>query len=191
MGKRYVSLAQYNKIRKDVSIANQRIRRIQAKYGDNAWAVANLYDKLDTNVIKAINPYSGEIRMNKKMSDAQLNAIRSATDEFLKSKTSKLSGIKQAKANMISSLKSSLSTEDIELTDKEAQALYRLVEDKNLRTTTEYIGASKLWDLMIDAKVKRATEDEWYKMLIDYNAFGKDLDMKNDLKRIYDLYIKQ
>ena len=125
------------------------------------------------------------------MSDAQLNAIRSATDEFLKSKTSKLSGIKQAKANMISSLRSSLSTEDIELTDKEAQALYRLVEDKNLRTTTEYIGASKLWDLMIDAKAKRATEDEWYKMLIDYNAFGKDLDMKNDLKRIYDLYIKQ
>lgn len=191
MGKRYVSLAQYNKIRKDVSIANQRIRRIQAKYGDSAWAVANLYDKLDTNVIKAINPYSGEIRMNKKMSDAQLNAIRSATDEFLKSKTSKLSGIKQAKANMISSLRSSLSTEDVELTDKEAQALYRLVEDKDLRTTTEYIGASKLWDLMIDAKAKRATEDEWYKMLIDYNAFGKDLDMKNDLKRIYDLYIKQ
>ena len=191
MGRRYVSLAQYNKIRKDVSIANQRIRRIQAKYGDNAWAVANLTAKLDNKVIQAISPYSGEIRINKKMSDAQLNAIRSATDEFLKNKTSKLSGIKQAKENMISSLKSSLSTEDIELTDKEAQALYRLVEDKNLRTTTEYIGASKLWDLIIDAKAKRATEDEWYKMLIDYNAFGKDLDMKDDLKRIYDLYIKQ
>ena len=191
MGKRYVSLAQYNKIRKDVSIANQRIRRIQAKYGDNAWAVANLTDKLDNKVIQAISPYSGEIRINKKMSDAQLNAIRSATDEFLKSKTSKLSGIKQAKANMISSLRSSLSTEDVELTDKEAQALYRLVEDKNLRTTVEYIGASKLWALLIDAKAKRATEDEWYKMLIDYNAFGKDLDMKDDLKRVYDLYIKQ
>ena len=191
MGRRYVSLAQYNKIRKDVSIANQRIRRIQAKYGDNAWAVANLTAKLDNKVIQAISPYSGEIRINKKMSDAQLNAIRSATDEFLKNKTSKLSGIKQAKENMISSLKSSLSTEDIELTDKEAQALYRLVEDKNLRTTTEYIGASKLWDLIIDAKAKRATEDEWYKMLIDYNAFGKDLDMKDDLKRIYELYIKQ
>lgn len=191
MGKRYVSLAQYNKIKKDVSIANQRIRRIQAKYGDNAWAVANLTDKLDNKVIQAISPYSGEIRINKKMSDAQLNAVRSATDEFLKSKTSKLSGIKQAKANMISSLRSSLSTEDVELTDKEAQALYRLVEDKNLRTTTEYIGASKLWALLIDAKAKRATEDEWYKMLIDYNAFGKDLDMKDDLKRIYDLYIKE
>ena len=191
MGKRYVSLAQYNKIKKDVSIANQRIRRIQAKYGDNAWAVANLTDKLDNKVIQAISPYSGEIRINKKMSDAQLNAIRSATDEFLKSKTSKLSGIKQAKANMISSLRSSLSTEDVELTDKEAQALYRLVEDKNLRTTAEYIGASKLWALLIDAKAKRATEDEWYKMLIDYNAFGKDLDMKDDLKRIYDLYIKE
>lgn len=191
MGRRYVSLAQYNKIKKDVSKANQRIRKIQARYGDNAWAIANLTDKLDNKVIHAISPYSGEIRINKKMSDAQLNAIRSATQDFLNSKTSKLSGIRQAKANMISSLRSSLSTEDVELTDKEAQALYRLVEDKNLRTTVEYIGASKLWALLIDAKAKRATEDEWYKMLIDYNAFGKDLDMKDDLKRIYDLYIKQ
>ena len=190
MEHRYISLGQYNKIKKDVAKANQRIRRIQAKYGDNAWAIANLTDKLDTKVIKAINPYSGEIRLNKNMSDAQLNAIRSATNEFLQSKTSKLVGIRQAKENMISSLKSSLSTDNIELTDKEAQALYRLVEDRNMRTTTEFIGASKLWGLIIDAKAKRATEDQWYQMLLDYNAFGKDLDMKEDLKRIYEDYIR-
>lgn len=190
MGRRYISLEQYNNIRKEVDKANKRIRRIQAKYGDKAWAVANLTEKLDRQpLINAINPYSGEIKLNKSMSDATLNAVRSATNEFLKSKTSTLRGIKEAKANMIASLKSSLSTDDIQLTDKEAQALYRIVEDKNLRDTAEYIGASQLWDLMIEAKVKRASEDEWYKMLIDYNAFGKDLDMKNDLKRIYDEYI--
>lgn len=190
MGRRYVSLEQYNNIRKEVDKANKRIRRIQAKYGDKAWAVANLTEKLDRQpLINAINPYSGEIKLNKSMSDATLNAVRSATNEFLKSKTSTLRGIKEAKENMISSLKSSLSTDDIQLTDKEAQALYRIVEDKNLRDTAEYIGASQLWDLMIEAKVKRASEDEWYKMLIDYNAFGKDLDMKNDLQRIYDEYI--
>lgn len=190
MGRRYVSLEQYNNIRKEVDKANKRIRRIQAKYGDKAWAVANLTEKLDRQpLINAINPYSGEIKLNKSMSDATLNAVRSATNEFLKSKTSTLRGIKEAKENMIASLKSSLSTDDIQLTDKEAQALYRIVEDKNLRDTAEYIGASQLWDLMIEAKVKRASEDEWYKMLIDYNAFGKDLDMKNDLQRIYDEYI--
>lgn len=190
MGRRYVSLEQYNNIRKEVDKANKRIRRIQAKYGDKAWAVANLTEKLDRQpLINAINPYSGEIKLNKSMSDATLNAVRSATNEFLKSKTSTLRGIKEAKENMISSLKSSLSTDDIQLTDREAQALYRIVEDKNLRDTAEYIGASQLWDLMIEAKVKRASEDEWYKMLIDYNAFGKDLDMKNDLQRIYDEYI--
>jgi hypothetical protein len=190
MGRRYVSLEQYNNIRKEVDKANKRIRRIQAKYGDKAWAVANLTEKLDRQpLINAINPYSGEIKLNKSMSDATLNAVRSATNEFLKSKTSTLRGIKEAKENMIASLKSSLSTDNIQLTDKEAQALYRIVEDKNLRDTAEYIGASQLWDLMIEAKVKRASEDEWYKMLLDYNAFGKDLDMKNDLQRIYDEYI--
>lgn len=189
--RRYVSLAQYKQIRKEVNQANQRIRRIQAKYGDDAWAISNLNDKLNSKLIKAISPYSGEIRLNKKMSDAQLNAIRSATNEFLKSKTSTLRGIKEAKANMINSLKSSLSSDTVELTDKEAQALYRLVEDRNLRTTTEYIGASTLWSLVINAKEKRATEDQWYQMLLDYNAFGKDLDMKEDLQRIYNDYIKQ
>lgn len=188
---RYITLGQYNKIRNDVNKANQRIRRIQERYGDNAWAIANLTAKLDTKVIHAINPYSGEIKLNKRMSDAELNAIRSATNEFLQSKTSKLTGIKQAKENMITSLKSSLSTDDIELSDKEAQALYRIVEDRNMRTTAEYIGASKLWALIIDAKAKRATEDQWYEMLLNYNAVGNDLDMKEDLQRIYDEYIRQ
>lgn len=189
--RRYVSLAQYKELRKEVNKANQRIRRIQERYGDNAWAVANLTEKLDNKLIKAINPYSGEIKLHQRMSDAELNYIRSATEDFLKSKTSKLTGIKEAKENMINSLKSSLSTDTVDLTDKEAQALYRLVEDRNLRTTTEYIGASELWSLIIDAKEKRASEDQWYQMLLDYNAFGKDLDMKKDLQRIYDEYIKQ
>ena len=189
--RRYVSLAQYKELRKEVNKANQRIRRIQERYGDNAWAVANLTEKLDNKLIKAINPYSGEIKLHQRMSDAELNYIRSATEDFLKSKTSKLTGIKESKENMINSLKSSLSTDTVDLTDKEAQALYRLVEDRNLRTTTEYIGASELWSLIIDAKEKRASEDQWYQMLLDYNAFGKDLDMKKDLQRIYDEYIKQ
>lgn len=190
--RRYVTVEQYREIRKKVNIANERIRKIQNKYGDKAWAISDLTAKLyRPPLINAINEYSGEIKLNKRMTDATLNAVRSATEEFLKAKTSTLTGIRQAKENMISALKSSLSTDDIELTDKEAQALYRLVEDRNLRTTTEYIGASTLWGLIIDAKSKRATEDQWYQMLLDYNAFGKDLDMKNDLQRIYDEYINK
>ena len=190
--RRYVTVEQYREIRKKVNIANERIRKIQTKYGDKAWAISDLTAKLyRPPLINAINEYSGEIKLNKRMTDATLNAVRSATEEFLKAKTSTLTGIRQAKENMISALKSSLSTDKVELTDKEAQALYRLVEDRNLRTTTEYIGASTLWGLIIDAKSKRATEDQWYQMLLDYNAFGKDLDMKNDLQRIYDEYINK
>ena len=54
--RRYVSLAQYKQIRKEVNQANQRIRRIQAKYGDDAWAISNLNDKLNSKLIKAISP---------------------------------------------------------------------------------------------------------------------------------------
>ena len=68
---------------------------------------------------------------------------------------------------------------------------FKIVEDRDLRDTAEFIGASKLWDLMIDAKRKNSTEDQWYEILLNYNAFGKDLDAKNDLKRIFDEYINK
>ena len=97
MPKNYVSYGDYKELVKRVRIANQRIRRITERYGENAWAVRNLTDKLDNKLINAISPYSGEIKIRKNMNQAQLNAIRKATNDFLdKSKTSTLVGIRRA-----------------------------------------------------------------------------------------------
>lgn len=188
--KRTVTLADYKQLQKEVHKANLRIDRIKAKYGDQAWATTNLYSKLDNKMINAISPYSGNIRLRKSMNQAQLNAIRRATKEFLTSKTSTLTGIKQVRKTVQQSLKASLSDDDIQLTDKEVQALYRLVEDKDLKTTVDYVGASTLWRLIIDAKNKKMSERDWNKILRDYNINGNDLDLKNDLSRIFNEYIK-
>ena len=189
MSKKYITYGEYKDIVKDVRKANQRIRRIQSRYGDNAWAVRNLTDKLDNKLIKAINPYSGEIRIRKNMNQAQLNAVRRATKEFLDAKTSTLVGIRRAKENVLSGLRASLSDDEITLDDKEMQALFRIVEDEDIKTTVEFVGASTLWRLMIDAKEKNMNENDWFNLLKDYNINGNDLDIKDDLSRIFNNYV--
>lgn len=189
MAKKYITYGEYKDIVSDVRKANQRIRRIQSRYGDNAWAVRNLTDKLDNKLIKAINPYSGEIRIRKNMNQAQLNAVRRATKEFLDAKTSTLVGIRRAKENVLSGLRASLSDDEITLSDKEMQSLFRIVEDEDIKTTVEFVGASTLWRLMIDAKEKNMNENDWFNLLKDYNINGNDLDIKDDLSRIFNNYV--
>lgn len=190
MAKKLISYGDYKELVKRVRIANQRIRRIQERYGDNAWAVRNLTDKLDNKLINAISPYSGEIRIRKNMNQAQLNAIRKATNDFLdKSKTSTLVGIRRAKENVLQGLRVSLSDDTIQLSDQEMQSLFRIVEDDDIKTTVDFIGASTLWRLMINAKEKNMNENDWFNLLKDYNINGNDLDIKNDLSRIFNDYI--
>lgn len=190
MPKNYVSYGDYKELVKRVRIANQRIRRITERYGENAWAVRNLTDKLDNKLINAISPYSGEIKIRKNMNQAQLNAIRKATNDFLdKSKTSTLVGIRRAKENVLQGLRVSLSDDNIQLSDKEMQSLFRIVEDEDIKTTVDFIGASTLWRLMINAKEKNMNENDWFNLLKDYNINGNDLDIKNDLSRIFNDYI--
>ena len=69
------------------------------------------------------------------------------------------------------------------------QSLFRIVEDDDIKTTVDFIGASTLWRLMINAKEKNMNENDWFNLLKDYNINGNDLDIKNDLSRIFNDYI--
>ena len=207
MARKYVSLTDYKAIVKEVRKANQRIARIQKRYGENAWALNNLYDKLDNKMINAISPYSGEISIKKNMSNAQLNAVRRATKEFLSSKTSTIRGIENVKKEVKEGLKKVFNDDRLNVSDKEINALYRIVEDKDLRTTAELIGASTLWRLVIDARNKNMNKKEWNEQLKNYNINdlinknwdevmedyiekGNDLDIKFDVKSALDKIYK-
>lgn len=191
-GSKTFNIGDYRALQRKVRIANQRITRIEQRYGEGAWAVHGLYGKLDTVYGKAITPF-GRIRITPDMSQAQLNLVQRSVNEFLspKTKTSTLTGIRQAKANMISGLQKSLSsTQEVELSDREMQALYRLVEDKDTRTTVEKIGASDLWKLLIDARVKKTNKTDFLAKVKKYYNYSNDLDAKDDLSNFYNTYVK-
>ena len=189
-GTKTFNLQDYRSLQKEIHKANQRITRIESRYGEGAWAVHDLYGKLNM-ARKAITPF-GQIRITKDMSQAQLNLVRRSVKEFLyKSKTSTLTGIRQARANMISGLQKSLSsTQDVDLSDREIEALYKLVEDKDTRGTVEKIGASDTWKLLIDAREKKMNQTDFLAKVKEYYNYTNDQDVKNDLKDFYNKYVK-
>lgn len=176
---------EYNELKKRVNKANRYIANIQRKYGENSWAVNKLYDKIDNNLINGVNLLTGGIRLNKNMSKPVLNTIRKATDDFLASKTSTIGGIEQVRNSVIKSLRKHYNDENINITRKDAEKLYSILEDKDLRDTAEKIGASELWGLAINAKSKNMSEKQFLNSVKKHIDFENDVGIRNDLISIY------
>lgn len=183
---------QYNELRKEVNKANQRIAKIEKVYGKGSWAIKKLYSYLEVDYIQAITN-TGRISLKQNYSDIQLRAIRKATNQFLNSKTSTLSGIKTRIKRIKQGFK-----EKLEITEKEAEIIYESLSEDLIRWITGYIDPSSFWGGIIqEAKEFNfsydrfeneviSTSEELKKLIIVMN----DLDTKEKLQEIYDRYVK-
>lgn len=187
------SLEDYNKLVKDIKVANQRIQKIQNRYGEESWAINELYKNIDNRFIKAVSGKTGGIRIDKSMTDVQLRMVQKATDMFLHEyKTSSLVGIRHAIADTKKSLQATYGEQFKEITDKEVNFLYDLVEDKNKRDLTENIGASEVWAKLIQAKEQKLKLSEFRDLFKDVdNVDLKEKDTREYLREIYYKYKKQ
>ena len=183
------NIEEYGKLLKDVRRANQRIQRLQARYGESSWAVNQLYEKIDNNNINGISTLTGNIRIDKNMSDIQLRAIQKATSIFLNSQTSTLRGVKKVINNMQDALKKNYSDINRPLSDKDAEKLYNILENRDIRNTVEQIGASETWTRTLRAKEQNLSKDKFIDLFRNTNIDINDLDIKADLERIYQMYM--
>ena len=175
-------------LKKDVAKANKRIRSIESHYGEKSWAINQLYDKIDTKVVQGINK-NGLIRVNKNMSDIQLRNIQKATNEFMNSKTSKISGIKSVVKDVKRSLQATYGDIDRPISDKEINILYDLVEDKDKRDITEKIGASTIWDNTVNAKDYNLSKDKYIELINNQSNVVLTKKDKAFLEDIYNRYM--
>lgn len=176
----------FENLQKRVALANKRIRAIEKVYGEESWAINHLYNKIrDKEFINGINK-RGLIRVNKTMSDVQLKAIQKATNEFLNSETSKLTGIQKAIRSTKKGLAGVLGDEEHPISNKDINKLYDLVKDKEKRDITEQIGASNLWAATKHAKDKDLSFNKYFS---NVNKKG-DLDIKdkNDMQFLRNLF---
>ena len=190
MAKNIFDLNAYNNLVKDVRKANQRIQKIQARYGENSWAITDLYNKLDNKQINAISTLSGSIKINKAMSDIQLKAIEKAVKNFLspETKTSTLRGIKKVIKTTKISLQQTLSDRNNIISESDIEKLYKLVEDKTYRDMTEKMNASTVWARLVQAKEQNKTENQFINLFKNSSDI-KDSSVREYLSEIYNKYM--
>ena len=183
---------EFAKLKKDIIRVNKAITRIENKYGENSWGVANLYDKLDNEVFKGITK-GGRVRVTKTMSDEQLRGIQKQVNNFLNNKkTSTLRGINQVKKDVKSSLKATLGDIETNISDAEINKLYNLVEDKEKRVDTERIGASTIWTTITEAKETEIDNiDKYYELVEKRGNLKLNEEDKDFLEEIYLKYFNK
>ena len=177
----------FNELVRKTGQVNKRLKNIQREYGSISWAGSTLKSKTDTPLI---NVWRGNrIKVNKNMSTQQMKATLKALDNFLKSKTSTIKGIKQTKQKTINTFKETLSMEDIELSTKDAESLYNLFGNKDYNLITNYIDASEFNALIDDSKTMGDSKDQFIDRISNYILVGQDEDLISALSGIYDKII--
>ena len=179
----------YNELKKLSKRANQRIVRLEREFGKDTWATKKLRDRLATEPLQAWTR-TGRVKVNKSMTITQMKATIKATQQFLNSKTSRVKGVKQVRKTVIKSIAESLGTEEENLSNEEAEALYDMLSDDYVTDILRYIPASEFWALIEDAKENGDTEQQFVDRIKDYIEFGNDVDMRNKLIVIYEKYVK-
>ena len=175
--------------RKLVSDANRRLKGLNQAGYKGTWASKKLADRLDTKVLNAWTK-QGKIKVNKILTNTQLKAIQKATQQFMTSQTSKVSGIKKVKESTLDSLRATLS-KDIELDEMDVESAYEMLSNKDFDyfNNADRVGASTMWALIEDAKEYDQSEDTFISRLLNMYDSSNDLEAIERAKRLYDRYI--
>lgn len=175
--------------RKLVSDANRRLKGLNQAGYKGTWASKKLADRLDTKILNAWTK-QGKIKVNKILTNTQLKAIQKATQQFMSSQTSKVSGIKKVKESTLDSLRATLS-KDIELDEMDVESAYEMLSNKDFDyfNNADRVGASTMWALIEDAKEYDQSEDTFISRLLNMYDSSNDLDAIERAKRLYDRYI--
>lgn len=174
--------------RKLVSDANRRLKGLNQAGYKGTWASKKLANRIDTKLLKAWSK-QGKIKLSRTLTNTQLKAIQKATDQFLKSKTSTIKGIRETEDSTIKSIQATLSDEKRGLVTREdAEFYYDMFGNDDFNYFAEKIGASTLWQLIDDAIENNDSEDDWINRLGRYITLN-DLDVRERAIRLYNKYI--
>lgn len=182
----------YREVRKQVAETNERLKRLERYNVNNTWSSGKLKKRIKSNKTKGLMYKGKRIKLKKKMTKTNLIQVQKATKQFLESATSTPKGIKKIKESTIQSLKDTLNLgkeKGKRLSDKDAEFLYSVLEDKGVRDLVNEIGASTLWSEIKYASDNNISENNFIDRLNMYMTQDMDLDMKEQAIHIYNTYV--
>lgn len=186
-GKEWTQTKLYKDTLKQVRQTNARIESLSRKHDPATWAGKKLRNKLDIETLKAWS--GGKVKIPKNVTQSKLIAINKATRQFLQSATSTKSGINRVKRKTIDSLKDTLSFDGKKISDKDAEAMYDMLKDKDFTDLASKIDPSLMWMFIDNAINKDMSQDQFINMLQKHIDSGFDEDMREKAIRIYNEYV--
>ena len=180
-----INRGKYNPKSKRFERVSKQVSRV--KYDFNSWASKKMFEKL------RIKP--GLIQhVTAKDSYTDIMLHKKATTNFLNSKTSTLSGIRDVIEEQKKNIKNILEDFDTEdISDEEVEVLYNFWEDKDFNYVTQYVDPSELWIALEEVSNAGGTAEDFVRYMEQYiysETLYKDLDLVEALKKIYNKFIE-
>ena len=198
MAKKKVQGFSNESLQKLIKRANQRIVRIEQRYGKDRWAVKSLKANLDNDLLNAWTK-KGRIRIPKTASEDDKEKIKLITEKFMKKEMSSLKDIsiieartKEAIRNK-TTLKEKPNEELVDLSNEDVELIYDALDDENIDwLMNETRLASDVWVFIGEVKDKRETKDQFIDRVSLYINKTNDKEVKEKLEKIFsDFVIKK
>lgn len=169
----------------------RRGEKKHVSFKSGTWASKGLVNRLETSPVSVLK--DGRIVLPKNLTITQLTAIQKATDSFLRSQTSKISGIRKNKEKTISVIKEKLNNPDadIDMSDDDAEFFYQMFDEDSesaINFLVEKIGWSEVWVNISDAIKEHDTSNEWFNRINNY-LHSDDENIKIKMQQVYVKYI--
>ena len=181
----------YEQTLKQIREVNSLLNSLERHHKTRTWATKKLINRLNNNVIDIWQDSKGRLKIQKKVSQTKLIAIRKALTQFINSKTSTNKGIKSVKDKTIQTIiESKTSIKDEEKVDeKDAEFYYSMLGNSDFDYFSDKIQASTLWVEIEDSIANNDTEEDWINKLENYGTIN-DEDARNRAIRLYQKYIE-
>lgn len=182
----------YREVERQVRETNRRLESLERYHKNNTWASGKLSKRIKSNKTKGLMYKGKRIKLKPKMTKTNLIQVQKATKQFLESATSTNKGIKKVKESTIKSIKDTLNLgreKEKRLSDKDAEFMYGVLEDKGVRDLVNEIGASTLWSEIKYASDNNLSQDGFIDRLNMYMAQDMDIDMRDQAIHIYNTYV--
>lgn len=157
-------------------------------------AVENLFNLLESNTVNLKQTKSGNVSIvgiNKK-SLTQLTAITKAINEFKKNPTSTVKGMKELYKERKEELRGWL--EDKEFVDSlgydDLRKIYSVFQSNEYERTSKSFDSKSFFTVYTQAIDEKWKKRRFMREVKHYIDYGNDESLKEDIKTIYDDYIK-
>ena len=169
--------------------ANQRILRLERKFGTENLAIRNLRDKLAIEPLQAWTS-SGRVKVNKSMTEIQMKATIKATNQFLNPNLSTITGIKKAKKKATETLRVRFSTDVKQLTTQEAEVLYSIFTDKDVNQISNFVPGSDALAVTENAVEQKQSFNDFVAVMNSVKKYNGHRGNYDDiLRKIYMKYV--